>query len=587
LIAAAAIAADAYLTPLIVNRVTAATRAGISPCARAAAREIAAQPWAGREGGSASEADAWSRLAESLALGTDARVTIVRRDGEILGQSPSADPARDDGVALEPDIRDALRTGEGWTVTPSLTGGPRILDVAVAWEGSAGRSGAVRFAVPLTEATFARIELRRAIWCGAAIALLAALALSSVVASRVSGVASELTRAARRMSEGDLTVRTRLPGHDELAELGQALDRLAGGLATTLGELRAERDLQKRILEAMHEGVVVVDGDGRIALVNPAIRSMLLLGADAVGKLLIETMRHAQLHTMLERARAAPDDRLVEIELPGLKPRRMLVQVAPLAGAEGLLFVFVDVTELRRLESLRRDFVANASHELRTPIAAVRSARRLLAIGYRCRFEPHHLECVRIARERDFGTLKMIDAHFGFNIPAGVWRLNRALAGGGPLMDVGIYALQATRYLTGEEPAWLSATTTQGDPARFSEVEESIIWQAKFPGGAVSHCGSSYNASPIGYLRAIAERGWFALDPAFNYDGIHGMRSDGKAIDPQSTDQFAVEMDDFAQCILDQRATKVPGEEGLRDVRIMMALYESARSGRPIVVPSA
>jgi two-component system phosphate regulon sensor histidine kinase PhoR len=381
LIAAAAIAADAYLTPLIVNRVTAATRAGISPCARAAAREIAAQPWAGREGGSASEADAWSRLAESLALGTDARVTIVRRDGEILGQSPAADPARADGVTLEPDIRDALRTGEGWTVTPSLTGGPRILDVAVAWEGSAGRSGAVRFAVPLTEATFARIELRRAIWCGAAIALLAALALSSVVASRVSGVASELTRAARRMSEGDLTVRTRLPGHDELAELGQALDRLAGGLATTLGELRAERDLQKRILEAMHEGVVVVDGDGRIALVNPAIRSMLLLGADAVGKLLIETMRHAQLHTMLERARAAPDDRLVEIELPGLKPRRMLVQVAPLAGAEGLLFVFVDVTELRRLESLRRDFVANASHELRTPIAAVRSATETLRTG--------------------------------------------------------------------------------------------------------------------------------------------------------------------------------------------------------------
>ena len=215
----------------------------------------------------------------------------------------------------------------------------------------------------------------------AAIALLAALALSSVVASRVSGVASELTRAARRMSEGDLTVRTRLPGHDELAELGQALDRLAGGLATTLGELRAERDLQKRILEAMHEGVVVVDGDGRIALVNPAIRSMLLLGADAVGKLLIETMRHAQLHTMLERARAAPDNRLVEIELPGLKPRRMLVQVAPLAGAEGLLFVFVDVTELRRLESLRRDFVANASHELRTPIAAVRSATETLRTG--------------------------------------------------------------------------------------------------------------------------------------------------------------------------------------------------------------
>jgi two-component system phosphate regulon sensor histidine kinase PhoR len=125
--------------------------------------------------------------------------------------------------------------------------------------------------------------------------------------------------------------------------------------------------------------VVVVDGDGRIVLVNPALRAMLLLGADAVGKLLIETVRHAQLHTMLENARAARDDRQVELELPGLKPRRMLVQVAPLD--EGMLFVFVDVTELRRLESLRRDFVANASHELRTPIAAVRSATETLRFG--------------------------------------------------------------------------------------------------------------------------------------------------------------------------------------------------------------
>src|SRR6185295_14311750 len=79
-------------------------------------------------------------------------------------------------------------------------------------------------------------------------------------------------------------------------------------------------------------------------------------------------------------------------------------------------------------------------------IDAVKAANRVLGIGYRCQFEPHHLECMRIAREREFGAVKVIDAHFGFNISPGVWRLNRALAGGGPLMDVGIYALQATRY---------------------------------------------------------------------------------------------------------------------------------------------
>jgi predicted dehydrogenase len=215
-------------------------------------------------------------------------------------------------------------------------------------------------------------------------------------------------------------------------------------------------------------------------------------------------------------------------------------------------------------------------------IDAVKAAGRVLGVAYRCQFEPHHLECVRIARDKEFGALQLIDAHFSNNIEPSGWRLKRALAGGGPLMDLGIYALQATRYLTGEEPIWISGTTTQGDPVRFSEVEQSVLWQARFPGGAVSHCSSSYNAAPIGYFRAIAERGWFGLDPAFNYGGNHGMRSDGKAIELPPTDQFAVEMDDFAQCILEKKATKVSGEEGLRDVTIMMAIYESARTGRAI-----
>lgn len=220
-------------------------------------------------------------------------------------------------------------------------------------------------------------------------------------------------------------------------------------------------------------------------------------------------------------------------------------------------------------------------------IDAVRAANRLLGIGYRCRFEPHHLECVRIAREREFGAVKVIDAHFGFNSPPGVWRLKKDLAGGGPLMDVGIYCLQATRYLSGEEPMWVSATTTRGDPARFSEVEESVVWESRFPGGAVSHCSSTYAAAGVGYFRVLAEKGWFSLDPAFNYGGLRGVRSDGREINPESTDQFAVEMDDFARCILEKTPTRVPGEEGLRDVKIMMSIYESARTGRPVELGKA
>jgi predicted dehydrogenase len=215
-------------------------------------------------------------------------------------------------------------------------------------------------------------------------------------------------------------------------------------------------------------------------------------------------------------------------------------------------------------------------------ISAVRAANRMLGVAYRCQFEPHHLECMRLARSKEFGALKVIDAYFGYNTEPNVWRLKRELAGGGPLMDVGIYALQATRYLTGEEPNWVSATTTRGDPTRFSEVEESVLWQARFPSGAISNCGASYNAAPVGYFRAIAEHGWFGLDPAFIYDGIRGTRSDGKAIDFPAIDQFAAEMDDFAQCILQKKPSKVSGEEGLRDVKIMMAIYQSARVGKPV-----
>jgi predicted dehydrogenase len=216
-------------------------------------------------------------------------------------------------------------------------------------------------------------------------------------------------------------------------------------------------------------------------------------------------------------------------------------------------------------------------------IDACKKAGRQLAIGYRLHFEPNNLECVRLAREKVFGDLKIIDADFGFQIgDPKQWRLNHALAGGGPLMDVGIYALQATRYLSGEEPVSISAISTVTDPVKFKEVEESIMWQMKFPSGIVANCTSTYKLRGIDRYTAYAEHGWFGLEPAYDYDGIHGRRSDGQPIDFPAIDHFAAEMDDFAQCILENRPTKVPGEEGLRDVTILMAIYEAAKTGRTV-----
>ncbi len=218
-------------------------------------------------------------------------------------------------------------------------------------------------------------------------------------------------------------------------------------------------------------------------------------------------------------------------------------------------------------------------------IDACRDAGRLLGTAYRCQYDPHHLECIRLVREQVFGKPNIVQAGFAIDVGApGQWRLKRELAGGGALMDVGIYALQATRYLTGEEPVMVSAIETKTDPVRFAEVDESIVWTTKFPSGVVAYSSTSYKDGGIQNLRVNAENGWFELDPAFFYDGNHGRRSDGKEIRFPETDLFAAEMDDFARCILENTPSKVSGEEGLRDVRIMQAIYESVRTGRAVAL---
>ncbi len=226
--------------------------------------------------------------------------------------------------------------------------------------------------------------------------------------------------------------------------------------------------------------------------------------------------------------------------------------------------------------------MANSAEDCEAMIAACRSAGKKLAIGYRCQFEPHHLECIRLAREKTFGDLKMIDAGFGFRIGnPDQWRLKGAPAGGGALMDVGIYALQACRYLTGEEPAVISATETKTDPVKFKEVDETIVWSMTFPSGVVAACSTTYAFRGVNRFKASSTNGWFGLEPGYSYGGIKGETSEGE-LRFEEIDQFAAEMDDFAQCILHNRESRVPGEEGLKDLRAIEAIYKSIRTGTSV-----
>jgi predicted dehydrogenase len=219
----------------------------------------------------------------------------------------------------------------------------------------------------------------------------------------------------------------------------------------------------------------------------------------------------------------------------------------------------------------------------RRMIDASKAANRLLAVGYRNRFEPHTIECIRLAREKVLGPVKSIEAGFGFNIgDPSQWRLQHDLSGGGALMDVGIYALQTARYISGEEPVEVSARETKNDPVKFKEVDETMEFQLKFPDGVTASCQTSFSSSRWNNYTVQAGNGSFGLAPAYNYNGVRGRRSDGQPLAFPEVDQFAAEMDDFSQCILNNKPTIVPGEEGLRDVKIMMAIYQAAKTGQPV-----
>ncbi|MGA8042055.1 MAG: Gfo/Idh/MocA family oxidoreductase, partial [Terracidiphilus sp.] len=178
--------------------------------------------------------------------------------------------------------------------------------------------------------------------------------------------------------------------------------------------------------------------------------------------------------------------------------------------------------------------------------------------------------------------VQAIESAFGFNIAPGEWRLNRKLAGGGPLFDVGIYSLNACRYLTGEEPAQISAYASVIDhDGRFNEVEENVSWTMKVPSGIVASCNTTYGAPMEGFFRVHGSKGWIEAAPAFNYDGVH-LRADyqgthldelNPARDPY---QFAAQADHFSHCIQNGLEPKTPGEEGLRDMRYIAQIYHSA-----------
>jgi two-component system phosphate regulon sensor histidine kinase PhoR len=322
----------------------------------------------------------WNTLAAELGTQAQGRVTFVDAAGTVLGDSERSQAGLDptENHRELPEVAAALAGGAQSSTRTSAITHERIMSAAIPMALPNGARGAAQLSVSLDEVDAEMEHRRHILWAALALASLVSVLLCTAAAQVLSRALRRMTEAARRMAAGDLDVRIRPAGADEIAELGRALDAMAGSLASTLTTLRTERDLLGVILESMQEGVLVLDEDGRMILVNPALRATLALGANAEGRAALELIRNADLQSILDRAQTGQGSVSGEIETTGPKPRRLLVHAAPLPSLnrkpQGLLAVFVDVSEIRRLETLRKDFVANVSHELRTPITAVRSA---------------------------------------------------------------------------------------------------------------------------------------------------------------------------------------------------------------------
>ena len=210
-----------------------------------------------------------------------------------------------------------------------------------------------------------------------------------------------------------------------------------------------------------------------------------------------------------------------------------------------------------------------------------------LMTAYRCQYTPHHWKARELIQDGELGAVKLIQS---VNVQVepndGQWRLKDKLAGGGSLLDVGLYCLNTIRFLLGSEPTELYAQTfSTPNDERFSEVEESVAWQMTFPGGITAQCVCSYGAAHARTLDVFGVDARLTLDPAFDYTDLSL-----KVTTPQSIselrlpedDQFALEIDHFSGCIQNDQQPYTPGEEGVQDQKLMAAIYRSAREGRPI-----
>jgi predicted dehydrogenase len=213
-------------------------------------------------------------------------------------------------------------------------------------------------------------------------------------------------------------------------------------------------------------------------------------------------------------------------------------------------------------------------------VTACKEAGVKLLVGYRMHFEPRTLEVVNMRRNGELGKIKFFQGLSGFTIgDPNQWRLNKKLAGGGAMMDIGIYSINGARYMVGEEPLWVTAQETKTDPVKFKEgVDETIQFQFGFPSGAVASCLSTYSMNHLDRFFLNGDKGFAEMQPSTGYGPIEGRTNKGPLTAPIVTHQ-TVQMDAMAGIIMNGEKPPIPvdGEEAVKDLKIIDAIYKAVK----------
>lgn len=218
-------------------------------------------------------------------------------------------------------------------------------------------------------------------------------------------------------------------------------------------------------------------------------------------------------------------------------------------------------------------------------VEACKKANVHLLVGYRMHFEPKTLEIIRMRKDGELGKILFFQGLSGFRIGDPTqWRLNKKLAGGGAMMDIGIYSVNGARYMVGEDPVWVTAQETKTNHEKFKEgVDETIQFQMGFPSGAVASCLSTYNMGNLDRFFLDGEKGFAELQPSTGYGPIKGRTMKGELTQPHETHQ-TVQMDEMSDIILNGKKPVVPvdGVEGWKDLKIMDAIFLAAKTGKKV-----